>query len=86
MARTPPAAAQETPDPSFERFANRDSRRDALWMIAQQLHELTAFLARGASKSGALKEDWLVGSKVDALRDQLYQAPIAHAAPALQPR
>ena len=58
MARAPRnPSAPEVPSPSIERADDAGSRRDALWTIAQQIHELTADFSRVAAKTDRLIED-----------------------------
>lgn len=119
MARAPRTpAGQDVPAPSPERPDDAGSRHDALWTIAQQIHELTGDFGRTTAKTerlivdvGELSKDvrelrnsfalakgfaiaavilipicaglvwWLVGGKLNEIRDQLYQVRPPISAP-----
>jgi hypothetical protein len=47
----------EVPSPSIERADDAGSRRDVLWTITQQLHELTSDFSKVSTKTDRLVED-----------------------------
>ena len=110
MVRPPKPIAPEVSDPSFDRPGDATSRHDSMWLIAQQMHELTSDFSKVSAKTDRLIADvgdlnkelkeirhsftlakgvalcafilipacavivwWLIGGKLNELRDQMYQ-------------
>lgn len=119
MARSPRSPSSEIDDPLHELPDDAGTRRDALWLITQQIHELTGGFSRTEAKTDRLIADvgdltkevkelrnslmlakgfglaavvlipicatlvwWLVGSRLNNIRDQLYQDRGVLSAPA----
>jgi hypothetical protein len=115
MTRAPKgSSAPETADPVFERPGDAGARRDDIWVIIQQLHEVASDLSRNSTKTDRLVADveglsrdvkgltaaltfargfgvaavlliplcaglvwWLVGGKLNEIRDELYRDRLA---------
>ena len=112
MTRSPRTLKPETPDPSEETDEDSGSRRDNMWLVAQQLHELTGDFAKISAKTDRLIADvgdiekdvrglshsltlakgfgacaiilipifagfvwWLIGGKLNDIRDQIQARP-----------